>query len=275
MIYVQTDASINPGSSGGPLVDMRGRLVGINTMIASQAGGNEGVGFAAPGNIVRSVFEQIKATGRVRRGEIGVRAQTITPLLASALGLARDQGVVLSDVLPGGSGMLAGLRPGDIVLSVNGKPMENGRQFQVTLYRGRVGEVVTLEVLRDGRPQKFPVAMDERRDPLANLSSSIDARQNLVARLGMLGVDVDRNVAAMLPGLRIGSGVLVVSTVAGAIDSREGGLAPADVVHGLNRTAITGLAQLRSLLNELKPGDPVVLVVERRGELIYLPFTVE
>jgi serine protease Do len=275
MIYVQTDASINPGSSGGPLVDMRGRLIGINTMIASQAGGNEGLGFAAPGNIVRSVFEQIKATGHVRRGDIGVRAQTITPVLAAALGLARDQGVVLSDVRPGGSGMLAGLRSGDIVLSVNGKPMENGRQFQVTLYRGRVGEVVTLEVLREGRAQKFPVAMDERRDPLASLSGTIDARENLVARLGMLGVDVDQQVAAMLPGLRTPSGVLVLSTVAGAIDSREGGLAPGDIVHGLNRTEITRITQLRSLLTDLKSGDPVVLTVERRGELIYLPFTVE
>ena len=101
MIYVQTDASINPGSSGGPLVDVNGRLVGINTLILSEAGGNEGLGFAAPSNIVRTVYEQIRKGGRVRRGEIGVRAQTVTPVLAAGLKLARDHGVVLADVKPG------------------------------------------------------------------------------------------------------------------------------------------------------------------------------
>ena len=92
MIYIQTDASINPGNSGGPLVDTEGRVIGINTLIVSQSGGNEGLGFAAPSNIVRNVFDQIRATGTVHRGEIGVRAQTITPLLAEGLGLSSVTG---------------------------------------------------------------------------------------------------------------------------------------------------------------------------------------
>ena len=103
MIYVQTDASINPGNSGGPLVDAEGRMVGLNTMILSQSGGNEGIGFAAPSHIVRSVYEQLRASGLVRRGVIGVRAQTITPSLAAGLGLVFDRGVVLSDVTPDGA----------------------------------------------------------------------------------------------------------------------------------------------------------------------------
>ena len=142
MVWVQTDASINPGSSGGPLVDLRGRLVGINTLIASQSGGNEGVGFASPSNIVRTVYEQIKTTGRVRRGDIGVRVQTITPTLARGLGLARESGVVVADVAPGSAAAAAGFRPGDIVLTLDGRPMENGRQFQVGLYRQTVGNFV-------------------------------------------------------------------------------------------------------------------------------------
>ena len=112
MVWVQTDASINPGSSGGPLVDLRGRIFGINTQNASQSGGNEGLGFASPSNIVRTVYEQIKTTGRVRRGDIGVRVQSITPALARGLGLARDYGVIVADVAPGSSAERLGCRRG-------------------------------------------------------------------------------------------------------------------------------------------------------------------
>src|SRR6185369_12191346 len=164
MIYVQTDASINPGSSGGPLVDLRGRIVGLNTLIASQSGGNEGVGFSAPSNIVRTVYEQIRKSGRVRRGDIGISPQTITPVLAAGLKLPRDHGVILADVKQDGPAAQAGLLPGDLVLSLDGRPMENGRQLQVGLYRHILGDVVTLEILRDGQISKLPVAINERKD---------------------------------------------------------------------------------------------------------------
>ena len=275
MIYVQTDASINPGSSGGPLVDLRGRVMGINTLILSQGGGSEGFGFAAPSNIVRTVYEQLRKGGRVRRGDIGVRAQTLTPVLASGLNLPRDHGVVLSDVTPGGPAARAGLLPGDVVTTLDGKAMENGRQLQISLYRRQVGDVVTLEVLRKGETLKVPVAMTERQDPFADLSDQIDPRQNLVPRLGVLGVNVDKQIAALLPGLRIPSGVVVASTVAGAIDARDGGLAPGDVIHAINETRVVSLADLRNALDKLGTGDPVVLQLERRGELMYLAFTVE
>jgi serine protease Do len=274
MIYVQTDASINPGSSGGPLVDLRGRLVGINTLIASQTGGNEGLGFAAPSNIVRTVYEQIKKTGYVRRGDIGIRAQTVTPVLAAGLGLARTDGVVIADVLPGSPGARVGLRPGDLVLTLDGKPMENGRQLHVSLYRRLVGDVVRFEIFRDGQIVKIPVAMAERQDSLAGLTSSIDPRQNLVPRLGILGVNLDPRTAELL-ALRVRSGVVVASTVAGAIDAREGGLAAGDVVYAVNRTPVMGLTELRAVLDALRTGDPVVLQLERRGELRYLAFTVD
>jgi len=275
MIYVQTDASINPGSSGGPLVDVQGRLVGINTLILTEAGGNEGLGFAAPSNIVRTVYEQIRKSGRVRRGEIGVRVQTVTPVLAAGLSLARDHGVVLADVRPGTPAARVGLRPRDLVIAVDGKPMENGRQFQVGLYRHTVGDVVTLDILRDDAPLKVAVSIAERHDPLGNLAAAVDARQNLVPRLGVLGVTLDSKTAAMLPMIRALSGVVVASTVPGAIDSRDGGLSSGDIIYAVNRTVISGVEELRAILDALKPGDPVVLHLERDGQLLYLAFAIE
>ena len=275
MIYVQTDAAINPGSSGGALVDVNGRLVGINTLIMSRSGVNEGLGFAAPSNIVRTVYEQIRKTGRVRRGDIGIRVQTITPALAAGLGLPRDYGVVVADVAPAGAAARAGVKAGDLVVSLDGKAMENGRQLQVSLYRRVFGDVVTLTILRDGREVKVPVPMAERDDRVANLSSAVDPRQNLVPRLGILGVTVDRRIATMLPLIRISSGVVVVSRVSGAIDVREGGLEVGDVIYSVNRTVVAGLAELRQALDAFKSGDAVVLQIERRGELMYLSFTIE
>jgi len=195
-------------------------------------------------------------------------------VLAEGLGLQRDTGVVLSDVLPGSPAARAGVRAGDIVLSLEGKAMDNSRQLQVNLYRHQAGESIRLEVLRDGQTMTLPIGMVERNDPLG-LGASIDPRQNLVPRLGILGLNLDARIAAALPGLRAKSGVVVVSTIDNAIDSQEGGLAAGDVIVAVNRTAVIGIDQLKKLFESVKIGDAVVVQLERRGELKYLAFTVE
>jgi len=275
MVYIQTDASINSGNSGGPLVDTRGRLIGINTLILSGGAPNTaGPGFAAPSNIVRTVFEQIRRTGRVRRGEIGVRAQTITPILASGLGLKRDQGAVLADVAPGSPADRAGLSVGDLVLTIDGKPIENGRQLHVNLYRREVGDVVKLEVLRGDQPTTVSVPVSERADPLSAATLLSDPRENIVPRLGILGATLDPKLAAVLP-LRAKAGVVVASASTEVLDTDNGGLAPGDVIHALNGHWIADLPALRAALDTIKPGAPVVLQIERRGSLLYLAFTIE
>ena len=274
MVYIQTDASINPGNSGGPLVDARGRLIGVNTLILSGAPSTTGPGFAAPSNIVRAVFEQIRRTGRVRRGEIGVRAQTVTPVLAAGLGLKREQGAVLADVAPGSPADRAGLSVGDLVLTLDGKAIENGRQLHVNLYRREVGDVVRIEILRGDRPSTVMVSVAERADPLSAVSLLSDPRENVVPRLGVLAATLDPKLAAALP-LRSKSGVVVVSASANALDSDNGGLAPGDVIHAVNGQWISDLSTLRSAVDGAKVGAPIVLQVERSGGLMYLAFTVE
>ena len=275
MIYIQTDASINPGNSGGPLVDIDGRVVGINTLILSQSGGNEGLGFAAPSNIVRNIFEQIRKFGRVRRGQIGVRAQTITASLAAGLGLSRDWGVVLGDVDPDGPAARAGLEAGDIVTALDGKPMENGRQLQVNLYGRAIGEVVKLQVLRGSRTLDVPVTVIERGDDPNRFAGLVRPQEHLVQRLGILGLTITPEVAGLLPDLRVPSGVVVgIATPTGS-PVWEGELQPGDVIHAVNRTTVKDVATLRAAVDGLKPGDAVVLRVEREGSMLFVAGRVE
>ena len=202
MIYIQTDASINPGNSGGPFVDVEGRVVGINTFILSQSGGSEGIGFAVPSNIVRTVYEQIRQFGRVRRGEIGVHPQTITPELARGLSLPQNWGVVLADVYPGGPAATTGLRIGDVILTLDGKTMENARQFQVNLYPRRIGESLDLEVLRGNARVTYSIAPIERRSDPDRFQAMVRPEEHLIPKLGILALNLTPEVSAMLPALR-------------------------------------------------------------------------
>jgi serine protease Do len=274
MIYIQTDASINPGSSGGPLVDGDGRVIGINTSILTQSGGNEGIGFAAPSNIVRNVFEQVRKTGHVRRGEIGVYAQTVTPGLAAGLGLPQDWGVVLSDVLPGGPAARAGLRIADLVLKLDGKVMENARQLEVNLYHRAVGGIVSVEVRRGAQTLTFLATVTERaRDP-ERLADTVSPERNAVPRLGLLALDLEE-VQAQLPGpLRAKAGAVVA---AAAPDGSSGGdaLLPGDVIYSVNQEPVAGVQKLREVLARIKPSEPVVVQLERNGGLRFVTFEAE
>jgi serine protease Do len=161
-----------------------------------------------------------------------------------------------------------------VVLTLDGKPIENGRQLSVSLYRRRVGDVVNLEVLRDAQTMRMSVSVAERADPLARLPPP-DPRQQEIAALGILGVTVDADVLKALPWARVRSGVVVITTVQGALDSREGGLAMGDVIHAVNRTPVKSIDELREAMNGRQAGDAVVLHLDRRGQLMYLAFTVE
>ena len=274
MIYIQTDAPINPGNSGGALVDTDGKLVGINTLMFSQGGGNEGIGFAAPSNIVKNVVAQIRKFGRVRRGEIGATAQTITPMLAEALRLPVERGVILSDVAPGSPAAKAGLQPGDVVLSLDGKPMENGRQFRINVYARGAGEQVVLAMQRGERTANVRVPVVERPGGAGRLSDLIGV-QRIVPRLGVAVLDLSPTVAEALPALRREKGAVVVVVGQNTPLSQQGRLLPGDVIYSLNGAAIAGGEELERAAAALKPGMATVLQIEREGTLMYLAFRVD
>jgi serine protease Do len=274
MIYIQTDAPINPGNSGGALVDTDGRLVGINTLIYSQGGGSEGIGFAAPSNIVRNVFQQIRKSGRVRRGEVGVSTQTITPVLAEALGLPVDGGVIVADVADGGPAAAAGLEPGDIIHTLDGKRMENGRQFRINVYTRAIGEQIALDVQRGERRMAVRVPVVER-DSGTTRRMDLVSPQNSKRAHGIHALELTPDIVRMLEPLRRTQGVVVASVAADAPFSQQGRLQAGDVIYAMNGQGVASVAELTRAAGRLTFGAPAVLQIERDGALMYLGFRLE
>jgi serine protease Do len=274
MIYIQTDASINPGNSGGPLVDMAGRVVGLNTMIFSQSGGSEGIGFAIPSDTLRNVYTQIRKEGHVHRGQIGVSVETVTPVLAAGLSLGQDWGVLVADVTPDGPAEKSGLKPGDIVLRLDGKPMENARQLEVNLWRFPVGDKVNLEVLRGSNRLSMEVSVTAEGDDPQRFADLVDPAKNLIPKLGILGVEIDKRLAPILPDLRKPYGIVVAARAAGA-EGLDVDLRPGDVIYAINNEPTSTVAALTSTLGQIKSGEAVVLQLERDGQLMYTAFEME
>jgi serine protease Do len=269
-VYIQTDAPINPGNSGGPLVDVDGRVVGINTFILTQSGGNEGLGFAIPSNVVRNIYDQIRTEGHVHRGQIGVFLRTITPDLVEGLHLPVNHGVLVDDVVPGSPADKAGLKAGDVVTSIGGKPVDNVRQFTLVLYSYKIGQKAEIGVLRNGKEAKLSVPVIERPDDPMRFADLVTGPDNLIRSLGVVAINISGEVKELLGSeLRIPSGVLVAAKTPTSTLLGEGPQ-PGDVIHAVNGVPIKDLAELKQHLRQIKPGQPIVLQIERSGLLSYL-----
>ncbi len=272
-IFVQTDTPINPGNSGGPLVNIRGEVVGVSTFIMSQSGGNEGLGFAIPSATARTVFRQLRQYGHLRRQEVGMSMQTITPDMAASLGLARDYGVIVSDVWPEGPAEKAGLAVGDILVSVDSQPADN---LPTVSYNFRLRDSpndVVLVVLRGQAQISLSIKPGEDRSIFDSVSSLEDTEKNLVPELGIIGLEVDAKIAAAATGLRDPYGIIVLARAAGA--ASEVPILPRDIIRSVNDRRIVTLQALRETIRGLKPGAPVTLQIQREGRLMYVSFTFE
>lgn len=274
MIYVQTDAPINPGNSGGALVDRDGNLVGINTFIYSQGGGSEGLGFAIPEPTVRFVFQELKQYGHVRQTVIGAKAQTITSTIAAGLKLSQDWGVVISDVDPGGPAEKAGLQAKDIVVSVDNRVIDSLPKFAASLFLHPHHQLVEMDVLRDGQTWKLYIPAMQAASGVDSLADRIDPRQGLIGPLGIFVIELDKSVTDMRPGLRSSAGLIVVGTV-DYTPAIETDLAVGDVIRSINGLRVIGTKDVRSALEHGKPGDPIVLEVERQGAFQFVAFEME
>jgi serine protease Do len=274
MVYIQTDAAMNPGNSGGPLVDIDGNVVGLNTLMLSAGGGSEGLGFAIPADIVNFDYQNLRKYGHVQRVAIGARAQNITPTLAEGLGLARSWGTIISDTLPGGMAEAAGLQVQDIVLAIDDHPILGLPDYMAALYLHPADQVLKIDVLRGVSRMSFNIPVKVHHDKLDELADVSDLQRSLLRELSVFVTDLDGSVRSALAGARSESGIVVLAQAA---ESRtpDTGLKTGDIIRTIDRTPLQTVSQLQAIVRALNPGDPVVLQVERNGKLQYLAFEMD
>ncbi len=273
LVYIQTDTAINPGNSGGPLVNVNGEVVGVNTFILSQSGGNEGLGFAIPSRVVEVAFQQLRKYGHLHRAEIGIGIQTITPTMAAALNLPRKYGVVISDVKPGSTAEAAGVQIGDVLAGIDARAVDNLPFVAFHFLSMETGDKVHLDLLRGKERFALDVKVMEPPHDMDQIAALADPEKNLVATLGIVGVEIDKKIAAMASDLRDPFGILVAARAAGA--GVEVPLNSGDVIRTLNGQPMTTLDRLRSTLKALPPGTPVALQIQRDQKLLYLAFILD
>ncbi len=266
--YIQTDAPINPGSSGGPLLNAAGQVVGINTLFFTESGGSEGLGFAVPVDLVAAVVEQLRRTGRAVRAYIGLNVRTVTPALAAAWGFPAAGGVVVQDVEQEGPARDTGIQPGDLISSVDGQPLANLLQLNLRLYRAAEGTRLELGILRDGQRLAIPVKARERESPTSRIVSAIRKR-NLISQLGIFVAEMDKDLSEELGQARGEGGLLVVATL-GETPALGEDLNIGDIIYQMNRQRVSSSMRLRELVNEMKAGDPVAFQVEREERLRFV-----
>jgi len=270
--FLQTDASINRGNSGGALVNTQGELIGINSQILSPSGVSIGIGFAIPSNMARDVMGQLVKVGRVRRGMVGVRIQPVDAEIAAALGLADVRGALVSEVTPDSPAARAGLKRGDVILNFNGTSVADSNAFRNAVARTQPGTQVTLTILRGGREQQLRVTLAElpvetSREGSEGGEPSTGA--NDTGRLGATVEPVTPETAARLELPRDARGLLVtrVNPEGSAADA---GLRRGDLIQEVNQQPVTTPEQLRTAL--AGAGDrPVLLLVQRGGATSYIP----
>ena len=263
--FIQTDASINPGNSGGALVDVEGRLIGINTAIFSMTGGNQGIGFAVPSNLARSVMESLIKTGRVSRGFLGIVLQPLNEELAKQFNLGSTNGALIAEVAGKSPAEKAGLKSGDVVTEVAGKKVEDPRELQLLIANLAPGSKADLKIMRDGKDQTFTVELAERPTGggVAAAESAKAEDPDVLDGVTVADIDVEARKRFDLPESVKG---VVITEIAADSPSAEAGIKVGDVIHEANREPVTSSKQAVELSEKLKKEKKVLLRVSTKGQ---------
>jgi len=261
--FIQTDAAINPGNSGGALVDMEGKLIGINTAILSRSGGYQGIGFAIPTNMARPIIDSLLRYGKVVRGWLGVSIQDVDPDLARTLGLPRPMGVLISDVGPNTPAAKAGLRRGDVVLTINGQEVDSARQLRNLVATAGASSTVTMEILRRGARESVQVALGQL--PESDAGPAWGAGGAAIVEGLMVEPITPANRSRYSIAARVTQGAVVIGVESGS-PARAAGVEPGDVVIEINRTPVLDVATFTQLWSRASGRTAVAL--HRSGKTI-------
>jgi Do/DeqQ family serine protease len=268
--FLQTDAPINHGNSGGALVSMKGELIGINSQIASVSDGNIGIGFAIPANMAKSVMTDLKSGGKVRRAQLGVGIQPVDSDIAASLGLKQVTGVVVNSVTSGSAADKAGMKRGDVIKSFNGQPVQDTNSLRNRVAESVPGSNATVVVIRDGSEKTLTVKLDEK-EPVKSASSATGSPAEDKGALGALGVSVEPLTAELARRADVPNGVkgLLVEEVNPDSRAADAGIRPGDVIEEVNRQPVQSVDDLRAAVR--KSADrPALLLVSRGGRDIFV-----
>ncbi|MEO5347156.1 MAG: DegQ family serine endoprotease [Magnetococcus sp. YQC-9] len=268
--FLQTDAAINPGNSGGPLFNLQGEVVGINTAIFSRSGGNMGIGFAIPVNMAKSIVGQLRTAGKVTRGWLGVRIQTVTKELAEALGLEAQRGALVASVEPKSPAEAAGMRPGDVIVRFDGHEVGRMKELPTIVAETPVDKKVIMEVVRAGETRKVEVVIATMRDDEDDEEDSEPGAKRKESNV--LGVVPQALSAEWRERLSLPAGIngVVVVGVESGAPADQAGVRAGDVILEINRKPVKGVAELRLLLDKVKPGQSLLVLVQRGSESQFL-----
>ncbi|HEY7219733.1 MAG TPA: DegQ family serine endoprotease [Candidatus Binatia bacterium] len=260
--FIQTDASINPGNSGGPLLNLRGEVIGINTAIFSRTGGNIGIGFAIPINLVKEVLPQLRGKGKVTRGYLGVLIQKVTPEIAESLGMERGYGALVANVSKDGPADKAGVKVGDVITEFDGKEVKDSGDLPIIVARTPVDKRVKMKVLRDKKEAVLNVAVGELKD------------EEVVAAVpekGELGLTVQRLTPQMAEslGLEKSEGV-VVTAVEPSSTADEAGIRRGDIILEVDRKAVRNMDDYKKAIAGARKGRGVLFLVRRGDSTLFL-----
>jgi serine protease Do len=269
--FIQTDAAINQGNSGGALINSRGDLIGINSQILSPSGGNIGIGFSIPSNMARSVMEQLVQTGKVRRSKLGVGIQPLTSDIAAGLGISQVRGAIVTSVEAGSPAALAGIQRGDVITAFNGAPVTDTNSLRNQVARTQPGTNATVTVIRDNHEQQLKVTVSELLAS-SRKSEAAGSEDPSTTNSGKLGVEVEPLTGATAE--RLGAGKEAKGLVVVGLDpsgpAAEAGLKQGDVIEEANRQAVQTVADLKAAVQNAN-AKPLLLLIDRQGQTAYIP----
>lgn len=264
--FIQTDASLNPGNSGGPLFNLNGEVVGVNTAIVAQG---QGIGFAIPIKMAEFVIGHLKGGGKVVRGWLGVYVQELTPEIASGLNLKEDDGVLVSDVTPGSPADKAGIARGDVVLEFEGKKVDDVSDLTTMAAVAEPGEEVNIKFIHDGKPKDVTVKLAEAPDE----EVPDELKEKAQEHLGLSVQEINPQIARRF-NLSVDKGV-IISDVADGSPAADAGLRPGDIILEMDKNSIADLNQYAQAVSKAKPGSTMLILVKRADTTVYAALRVE